>query len=187
MPYIMLPSPAFSLDASAGGSAEVSALKWSSALLCRPSTQLLRLSLHRGVRVGLCMLEGCSHMLRPSMQVKNKSLSTITKTLQYCPPAMLHGLLQDIPISAFIAALLASREPATLVVGVRLSELLMLKLPDVFTNMFLKEGAVHAMEQLSADAPSAPSSKAEKPKPKRTSTRLKVQNTSRQLTCTVTL
>ena len=125
--------------------------------------------------MGLCTLEECSHTLRACMQVKNKSLSTITKTLQYCPPAMLHGLLHDIPISAFIAALLASREPATLAVGVRLSELLMLKLPDVFTNMFLKEGAVHAMEQLSADAPSAPSSKAEKAKPKRTSTRLKVQ------------
>ena len=107
--------------------------------------------------------------------MKNKSLQTIIKILQYCPPELLRGLLLDIHISSFIAALLTSRDAATLAVGVRLAELLMTKLPDIFNDMFLKEGVVHAMEQLSADAPSAPSARLEKAKPaKRSSSRLKV-------------
>lgn len=97
------------------------------------------------------------------------------KTLQYCPPEMLRGLLRDIPISSFIASLLASRDAAVLAAGVRLSELLMLKLPDVFATMFLKEGVVHALEQLSLEAPSAPSSSEKAKLGKRSSSRLKVR------------
>lgn len=86
---------------------------------------------------------------------------------------MLRALLKDIPISSFVASLLASRDSAVLAAGVRLSELLMLKLPDVFTTMFLKEGVVHALEQLSLDAPSMPSSSDRTKPTKRSSSRLK--------------
>ena len=73
-----------------------------------------------------------------SVQVKEGALSTVTKILQYSPPEMLRGLLGSISISSFVASLLAGREPAITAAAVRLAELLMLKLPDVFAPMFLK-------------------------------------------------
>jgi hypothetical protein len=108
-------------------------------------------------------------------QVKEGSLSTVTKILQYSPPEMLKGLLKNIAISSFIASLLASRESPILAVAVRLSELLMLKLPDIFTTMFLKEGVFFAMEQLANEAPAHA---ALEKKSKRSSSRLKVRSGS---------
>ena len=107
-----------------------------------------------------------------SEQVREKALSTIIKILQYSPPEMLKSLLKSITISSFVASLLSSRDTAVLAVGMRLSELLMLKLPEVFATMFLKEGVFHALEQLAREAPVQA---IEKRSSKRTSSRLKVR------------
>ena len=105
------------------------------------------------------------------MQVREKVLSIIVKIMQYGPPDLLEALLKGIPISSFIASLLGNRDTAILAVGVRLSELLMLKLPAIFATMFLKEGVFHSLEQLAREAPA---SAAEKKASKRSSSRLKV-------------
>lgn len=107
-----------------------------------------------------------------TLQVREKVLSIIIKVVQYSPPDLLLPLLKGIPISSFIASLLGSQDTAVLAVGVRLSELLMLKLPDTFATMFLKEGVFHSLETLAKDAPPMP---AEKKASKRASSRLKVR------------
>ena len=105
------------------------------------------------------------------LQVREKVLSIILKVMQYSSPELLRALLKGIPVSSFIASLLGVRDTGVLAVGVRLSELLMLKLPDVFATMFLKEGVFHSLEQLAKEAPPAA---AEKKSSKRSSSRLKV-------------
>ncbi len=104
-------------------------------------------------------------------QVREKVLSIIIKVIQYSPSELLEALLKGIPISSFVASLLGSRCTNILAVGVRLSELLMLKLPGIFATMFLKEGVFHSLEQLAREAP-APA--VEKRHSKRSSSRLKV-------------
>ena len=98
-------------------------------------------------------------------------LSIIIKIMQYGPPDLLEALLKGIPISSFVASLLGSRDTGIQAVGLRLSELLMLKLPAIFTTMFLKEGVFHSLEQLAREAP-APV--VERKSSKRSSSRLKV-------------
>lgn len=105
------------------------------------------------------------------MQVREKVLSIIVKIVQYSPPDLLLTLLKRIPISSFIASLLGSRDSGVLATGVRLAELLMLKLPETFVTMFLKEGVFHSLEQLAKDAPPPPP---DKNGTKRASSRLKV-------------
>lgn len=46
--------------------------------------------------------------------------------------------------------MLASKDVAILIMALQIAELLMLKLPDVFAKMFVKEGVVHALDLLIA-------------------------------------
>lgn len=107
---------------------------------------------------------------KDNVQVREKVLSIIVKIMQYGPPDLLEALLKGIPISSFVASLLGSRDTAVQAVGVRLSELLMLKLPAIFTTMFLKEGVFHSLEQLAREAPVS-----DRKASKRSSSRLKVK------------
>jgi E3 ubiquitin-protein ligase TRIP12 len=60
-----------------------------------------------------------------------------------------------VPISSFIASLLGAKEADVASCALRLAEILMDKLPDVFSGYFLKEGVAHAIDQLAAAAPTA--------------------------------
>ncbi|KAK9803385.1 hypothetical protein WJX72_003423 [[Myrmecia] bisecta] len=104
-------------------------------------------------------------------QVRNSCLATISKIVHFSTPDILRTQLKDMAISSFIASLLAAKDAAVVAMALRLAEMLMDKLPDVFTKHFLKEGVVHAIDQLAATAP--PPAPIAKPKPvKRSSSRL---------------
>lgn len=81
-------------------------------------------------------------------QVKRHSLGALTKMLYHAPATTLKSLLADLPISSLVASLLKSSDPAVVAQGMQMAEILMMKLPDVFSKFFLKEGVVHAMEDL---------------------------------------
>ena len=116
------------------------------------------------------------------LQVKVKCLQTVIKILQYTPASGLAVLLASSPISSFTASLLTNPDATILAGGLRVAELLQLKLPEIFTTSLLKEGVVHAIESLAMEAPAAPSASLEKQRPKRASSRLKVRPLSVLLT-----
>mmetsp|Transcript_34349 Transcript_34349/g.65613 ORF Transcript_34349/g.65613 Transcript_34349/m.65613 type:complete len:1886 (+) Transcript_34349:253-5910(+) len=87
--------------------------------------------------------------------VRHKCLSTIHRFLHYSPPAQLEALLGNMAISSFLAGLISGKDSTAALMGVTLAELLMTKLPAVFARFFLKEGVVHAMDQLAATPPPA--------------------------------
>lgn len=86
-------------------------------------------------------------------QVKRRCLTALAKMLHHTPADTLRTLLADLPVSSLIATLLGSKDPAIAAHGMQAAEILMGKLPDVFTQFFLKEGVVHAMEQLATAEP----------------------------------
>jgi E3 ubiquitin-protein ligase TRIP12 len=91
--------------------------------------------------------------------VKRDSLSAIIRMLYHAPVEALSELLADIPVSSLVEGLLRSQDVQTAALGMQMAEVLMDKLPEVFVKYFLKEGVVHAMEELSAHAtPSRPTS-----------------------------
>lgn len=110
------------------------------------------------------------------LQVRSQCLATITKILHFSEFKALGEALTDLPISSFIAGLLSQKDSAIVAKALQLAEILMHKLPAIFSKHFLKEGVVHAIEQLAATAPHlAVEEKARSKAAKRASQRLKVQ------------
>lgn len=85
--------------------------------------------------------------------MRSQCLATITKILHFSKPSHLGNELTDLPISSFIAGLLTLKDSTVVAKGMQLAQILMHKLPKVFHKYFLKEGVVHAVEQLAATAP----------------------------------
>lgn len=95
--------------------------------------------------------------------------------LHFTEPKALGEVLGDLPISSFIAGLLTQKDSTIVAKALQLAEILMHKLPGIFSKYFLKEGVVHAVEQLAASSPQlAVEEKAKSKAAKRASQRLKV-------------
>lgn len=88
--------------------------------------------------------------------VRHRCLATIAKMLYFSTAEQLRQVLLDLPMSSFLASLLSSRDARAQAFAIQMAELLMVQLPDVFRAYFVKEGVLHALEQLSSQA--APSS-----------------------------
>jgi E3 ubiquitin-protein ligase TRIP12 len=118
-----------------------------------------------------------NEMLITLLQVRNQCLATVTKIIHFSEPKALGEQLGDLPISSFIAGLLTQKDMTTVAKALQLAEILMHKLPGIFSKYFLKEGVVHAVEQLAASAPQlAGEEKAKSKAAKRASQRLKVSH-----------
>ncbi|KAL3701580.1 hypothetical protein R1sor_019602 [Riccia sorocarpa] len=82
--------------------------------------------------------------------VRHKCLAAINKLLHFSTPEMLRSLLKESNISSFLAGVLASKDASILITALQIAEMLMQKLPDVFSKLFVKEGVVHAIDVLIA-------------------------------------
>lgn len=83
---------------------------------------------------------------RVNPQLRIKCLSTIAKIVFACTPEMLASLLKDLTFSSFLASLLSSKDLKFIAVALSIAETLMLKLPDIFSTYFTREGVVHEIE-----------------------------------------
>ncbi|GMI73373.1 KAKTUS, UBIQUITIN-PROTEIN LIGASE 3 [Hibiscus trionum] len=80
--------------------------------------------------------------------VRHKCLSVIGKLMYFSSAEMIQNLLSVTNISSFLAGVLAWKDPYVLVPALQIAEILMEKLPGTFSKMFVREGVVHAVDQL---------------------------------------
>ncbi|KAF2302059.1 hypothetical protein GH714_031991 [Hevea brasiliensis] len=80
--------------------------------------------------------------------VRHKCLSVIGKLMYFSSAEMIQSLLSVTNISSFLAGVLAWKDPHVLVPALQIAEILMEKLPGTFSKMFVREGVVHAVDQL---------------------------------------
>ncbi|KAF3434701.1 hypothetical protein FNV43_RR21786 [Rhamnella rubrinervis] len=80
--------------------------------------------------------------------VRHKCLSVIGKLMYFSTAEMIQSLLSVTNISSFLAGVLAWKDPHVLVPALQIAEILMEKLPATFSKMFIREGVVHAVDQL---------------------------------------
>ncbi|XAR59835.1 Ubiquitin--protein ligase [Bertholletia excelsa] len=80
--------------------------------------------------------------------VRHKCLSVIGKLMYFSSADMIQTLISVTNISSFLAGLLAWKDPQVLVPALQIAEILMEKLPETFSKMFVREGVVHAVDAL---------------------------------------
>lgn len=80
--------------------------------------------------------------------VRHKCLSVIGKLMYFSSAEMIQSLLSVTNISSFLAGVLAWKDPHVLVPALQIAEILMEKLPNTFAKVFIREGVVHAVDQL---------------------------------------
>ncbi|XP_073148393.1 E3 ubiquitin-protein ligase UPL3 [Henckelia pumila] len=80
--------------------------------------------------------------------VRHQCLSVIGKLMFFSTAEMIQSLINVTNISSFLAGVLAWKDPHVLVPALQIAEILMEKLPGVFSKMFVREGVVHAVDML---------------------------------------
>ncbi|CAJ2679506.1 unnamed protein product [Trifolium pratense] len=97
-----------------------------------------------------------------NIPVRHKCLSVIGKLMYFSEAEMIRSLLSVTNISSFLAGVLASKDSHVLLPALQIAEILMEKLPETFSKMFIREGVVHAVDQLILPGNSTIVSSAEK-------------------------
>uniref|UniRef100_A0A0E0N8G3 HECT-type E3 ubiquitin transferase n=1 Tax=Oryza rufipogon TaxID=4529 RepID=A0A0E0N8G3_ORYRU len=80
--------------------------------------------------------------------IRHKCLSIIGKLMYYSSAEMIQSLLGTTNISSFLAGILAWKDPQVLIPALQIAEIMMEKLPETFSKLFVREGVVHAVESL---------------------------------------
>ncbi|GAM27040.1 hypothetical protein SAMD00019534_102150 [Acytostelium subglobosum LB1] len=81
--------------------------------------------------------------------VRYKCLGCICKMLYFSTPAMLTELLKNFAFSSFLAGLLGSRDMTIVSNALKISEMMLDKLPEIFTLYFKREGVIYEIDRLS--------------------------------------
>ncbi|CAA2997565.1 E3 ubiquitin- ligase UPL3 [Olea europaea subsp. europaea] len=80
--------------------------------------------------------------------VRYKCLSVIGKLMYFSSAEMIQSLISVTNLSSFLAGVLAWKDPQVLVPTLQIAEILMEKLPAIFSKMFVREGFVNAVDSL---------------------------------------
>ncbi|GJZ50888.1 E3 ubiquitin protein ligase UPL3 isoform X1 [Tanacetum coccineum] len=80
--------------------------------------------------------------------VRHKCLSAIGKLFYFSSADMIQSLLGATNISSFLAGVLAWKDPQVLLPSLEIADILMEKLPETFSKLFVREGVVHAVDTL---------------------------------------
>ncbi|XP_062224400.1 E3 ubiquitin-protein ligase UPL3-like isoform X2 [Phragmites australis] len=85
--------------------------------------------------------------------IRHKCLSIIGKLMYYSSAETIQSFLGTTNISSFLAGILAWKDPQVLIPGLQIAEIMMEKLPETFSKLFVREGVVHAVESLICSEP----------------------------------
>eukprot|EP00250_Pteridium_aquilinum_P010869 c19685_g1_i1 orf=681-4355(+) len=77
--------------------------------------------------------------------VRSTCLDAIRKLVHFSTADMLRPIFQELNISSFLIGVLASKDPTPQITALQIADLLMQKLPDYFTKMFIKEGVLYTI------------------------------------------
>ncbi|CAF0758204.1 unnamed protein product [Rotaria sordida] len=80
--------------------------------------------------------------------VKHRCLQTLLRMIYYSSSDLLETILKQQSIASNIASMLASCDYRIVIGALQISEILMKKLPDIFSVFFYREGVVHQIEIL---------------------------------------
>ncbi|CAF3649962.1 unnamed protein product [Rotaria sp. Silwood1] len=80
--------------------------------------------------------------------VKHRCLQALLRMIYYCPSDLLEIILKQQSISSHIASMLASSDYKIVACALQMAEILMKKLPQIFSIYFYREGVVHQIEIL---------------------------------------
>jgi len=80
--------------------------------------------------------------------VKHRCLQSLLRMIYYSSSDLLETILKQQSISSHIASMLASSDYKIVISALQISEILMKKLPDIFSVYFYREGVVHQIEIL---------------------------------------
>eukprot|EP01080_Neovahlkampfia_damariscottae_P001758 gene1758-527_t len=86
-----------------------------------------------------------------NQSVKLNCLTIIGTIIYYCSEEMLKEILMDIPISSFLTRLLGSNDLIFISTGIQISEILIQKLPDIFSIYFVREGVTNEIKKICGD------------------------------------
>ncbi|CAH8338587.1 unnamed protein product [Eruca vesicaria subsp. sativa] len=124
--------------------------KQEDSLKLSPREQLLRDQPELLQQFGLDLLPVLVQIYGSSVNgtIRHKCLSVIAKLMYFSTSEMIQSLIGDTNISSFLAGVLAWKDPQVLVPALQVAEILMEKLPETFSKVFVREGVVHAVDQL---------------------------------------
>ncbi|CAF0889005.1 unnamed protein product [Adineta steineri] len=80
--------------------------------------------------------------------VKHRCLQSLLRMIYYSSSELLETILKQQSISSHIASMLASSDYKIVISALQISQILMRKLPDIFSVYFYREGVVHQIEIL---------------------------------------
>ncbi|AQK61305.1 ATP binding microtubule motor family protein [Zea mays] len=80
--------------------------------------------------------------------IHRKCLSIIGKLMYYSSAETVQSLLGTTNISSFLAGILAWNDLQVLIPALQIAEIMMEKLPETFSKLFVREGVVHAVVSL---------------------------------------
>lgn len=83
--------------------------------------------------------------------VRYKCLNAILRIIYYTPKELLQSILEDQSISSSIATMLASNDTRMIVCAVQMCNILMEKIPEIFSIYFQREGVIHQLRKLYLD------------------------------------
>ncbi|KAJ8310279.1 hypothetical protein KUTeg_012144 [Tegillarca granosa] len=89
--------------------------------------------------------------------VRHKCLQTLLRMIYYAGADLLKDILKTQPVSSHIAAMMASQDLKVVVGAIQMADILMQKLPDIFSIYFRREGVMHQIKKLTEIDPQMPS------------------------------
>ncbi|GMH39269.1 hypothetical protein BSKO_07167 [Bryopsis sp. KO-2023] len=94
------------------------------------------------------------HSVTVSLPVRATILSIWSKVVHHIEAEAFREIIGGISVASFLSPLLTSPQDEIVLQAMVLVEALMTKLPDVFRTSLIKEGVVHAIDELSRSGPS---------------------------------
>lgn len=83
-----------------------------------------------------------------SPAVRHRCLRAIQRMVYYTQPTLLSDVLKDLTVSSHISSMLSSPDIKVVVGALQLAEMLMQKLPEIFADLFHREGVLHQVKKL---------------------------------------
>jgi hypothetical protein len=84
--------------------------------------------------------------------IKHRCLRALLRMIYYANEDLLSNVLCNLTISSHIASMLASQDLKVIVIALQMSEILMQKLPNIFSIYFHREGVIHQIDRLIENA-----------------------------------